>query len=181
MTLHNNKPEFTSEDQALLDSLGISESDCVPVNNTRPRREILAELGLLDSDGKLPDARPRRMRADSISRRVKCNDFARWKNNLDRIRNQLISKELTVIKYNMLSTIDKKISVGCYYVLQGQICMVIDIFDHERTRTDGNMERRARVIYDNGTESYTLVTSLAAALRRVNRFGKTSYRIIHNL
>jgi hypothetical protein len=133
--------EVEPTDEDLLNALGAadSEDDVTRLVHVRPRHEIRA--------------------AEEIARRITCNDFDAFKPIFEQVQRELNAGQRQTDKYEMSQPIHK----GDLFILDGQKALVVDmgeefVADYER------LNRRLRVVYDNGTESAYLLRSLQRAL-----------------
>lgn len=125
---------------------------------------LLAELDMdfRDTDiSRLTHVKPRQERnaAEEIAQRVVCEDFKKFRPLFLTIQSELHSGLRATVNCK-----DKaEIQVGQFFILFGQkayIAEVGEIFSNNHDRKDA----RLRVIFDNGTQSNMLMTSLQRAL-----------------
>lgn len=138
------------DDQALLASLGLESaaSEITQLTHVRSRQEIKA--------------------AEEVAQRNPCPDFEQFKPLFKQVQQDLKSGARATIKYQD----NAQINPGDLFILNGQKILVAgaeEIF----TTDSGLLNRRLRVVYDNGTESDLLMRSLQRALNK----DKTSRRI----
>lgn len=144
-------PDDEGEDEELLAQLGVEASAGDDVNelvHVRSREEIKA--------------------ADEIAQRNPCNDFDDFRSIFEKVQSELGSRLRQTVKYGDHAGIKN----GDLFILDGQKVMVADLGD-EFVSDYGRVDRRLRVVYDNGTESALLLRSLQRALNK----DKTSRRI----
>lgn len=138
------------DDQALLASLGLeaAASEITQLTHVRSRQEIKA--------------------AEEVAQRNPCPDFEQFQPLFKQVQHDLKSGARATIKYQDNAQINR----GDLFILKGQKILVAgaeEIF----TTDAGLLNRRLRVVYDNGTESDLLMRSLQRALNK----DKTSRRI----
>ncbi len=148
-----------------------------PVNPNRVKEpsddELLAELGVapLKSDvTKLLHVRSREeiRAAEEIAQRNPCRDFEHFRPILEKVQQDLKSGKRESLKY----ADNAGVTVGNLFILDGQKIIIADV-GQEFVGEHGRLDRRLRVVYDNGTESDLLLRSLQRALNK----DKTSRRI----
>ncbi len=136
-------------DEELLASLqDESSTEITRLVHVRPRAEIKA--------------------AEEIARRIPCSNFAEFKPIFEQVQRELQSGERHTAKYGVHADIKQ----GEFFILEGQKLFVAEVGEEFVSDYD-RRNRRLRVIYDNGTESNTLLRSLQRALYE----DKTSRRI----
>lgn len=129
--------------------------------------ELLAELGS-DSDG--PDIRtlahvkPRAeiKAAEDVARRERCADFASFAPLFSAVQADLDAGRRETRRFAE----DASIEVGEFFILSGQVVYVAGGGSTEYRSKDKKLDRRLRVIFDNGTESDLLMRSLQRALHK---------------
>jgi hypothetical protein len=130
-------------DEDLLAALGvdtIAENDVTHLVHVRPRQEIKA--------------------AEEVARRTPCAGFAEFKPIFERIQRELEAGERKTVKYGGDHAGIKK---GDLFILEGQKLIVADVGKQFVSEYD-RLNRRMKVVYDNGTESEPLLRSLQRAL-----------------
>jgi hypothetical protein len=128
-------------DEELLAALGVdaaSENDITQLVHVRSREEIKA--------------------AEEIARRAPCKNFDEFKPISSRF-SDLESGERRTVKYGGRADIKK----GDLFIVEGQKVLVVDLGEEFVSEYD-RINRRLRVVYDNGTESEPLLRSLQRAL-----------------
>lgn len=111
-----------------------------------------------------PMARP-----DFVADRRPCPDFDRFEPLFEDIRN---SVEQGIRKPQSFR--QERVELGEFFVLKGQLVHVADLRDEHRR--NGKPDARLRVIFDNGTESNLLMSSLVRRLyedKEARRIGLT--------
>lgn len=111
-----------------------------------------------------PMARP-----DFVADRRPCPDFERFESLFVRIRKTVEAGERTPQPFRQ-----ERVELGEFFVLKGQIVHVADVRDEHRR--NGKLDARLRVIFDNGTESNLLMSSLVRRLyedKDARRIGTT--------
>ncbi len=99
-----------------------------------------------------PIARP-----DFIADRRPCPDFERFEPLFDRIREAVEEGTRKPQPFRQ-----ERVELGEFFVLKGQLVHVADLRDDHRR--NGKPDARLRVIFDNGTESNLLMSSLVRRL-----------------
>lgn len=140
-------------DEALLAALGsdfVVNDSMLKLSHVRSRQEIRA--------------------AEEVAQRTPCADFELFAPHFDEVQQALADGLRQTVKYQD----NAEIKVGDLFILDGQKVLVAAM--GEQFMADyGRMDRRLRVIYDNGTESDLLMRSLQRALNK----DKLSRRITH--
>jgi hypothetical protein len=112
-----------------------------------------------------PMARP-----DFVADRRTCPDFERFDSLFERIRQTVEGGERAPQPFRQ-----ERVELGEFFVLKGQIVHVADVRDEHRR--NGKPDARLRVIFDNGTESNLLMSSLVRRLyedKNARRIGTTN-------
>ncbi|MGD1903145.1 MAG: GIY-YIG nuclease family protein [Geitlerinemataceae cyanobacterium] len=147
----SDEPETDLDDAALLESLGIdldAEDDVTNLTYVRSRQEIKA--------------------AEEVAQRTPCEDFARFELKFKQIQLDLKTGARQTVKYRDNAAIAR----DDLFILDGHTILVAEMGE-PFTSDYGLMNRRLRVVYDNGTESDLLLRSLQRSLNK----DKTSRRI----
>jgi hypothetical protein len=129
-------------DDALLAELGVldaAESDVTILTHVKTRAEIRA--------------------AEEVARRTPCADFERFRALFRAIQDDLKSGR----RHGRRFKVDASIEQGEFFILGGQITYVAEVGALMKS-SNGAMDARLRVIYDNGMESDLLMRSLQRAL-----------------
>lgn len=137
-------PNYEPDDEELLASLGVKAStkdDITQLVHVRSREDIKA--------------------AEEIAQRSPCTDFDEFKPIFEKVQLELAMGNRQTVKYKDHADVEK----GDLFVLDGQKVMVAElralfVSDY------GRLDRRLRVVYDNGTESDLLARSLQRALNK---------------
>ncbi|MGV1768407.1 GIY-YIG nuclease family protein [Rhizobium rhizogenes] len=111
-----------------------------------------------------PMARP-----DFVADRHPCLDFERFEPLFDRIRKAVDEGARKPQPFRQ-----ERVEIGEFFVLKGQLVHVADLRDEHRR--NGKPDARLRVIFDNGTESNLLMSSLVRRLyedKDARRIGMT--------
>jgi len=131
-------------DAELLASLGVevaAEEDLTQLVHVRSREEIKA--------------------AEEIAQRNPCEDFHVFQPTFEQIQQDLETGRRHTLKYQD----NAEVKIGDLFILDGQKIIVAEM--GEPFRSDyGRLDRRLRVVYDNGTESDLLIRSLQRALNK---------------
>ncbi|CAM3467814.1 GIY-YIG nuclease family protein [Halomonas lysinitropha] len=106
----------------------------------------------------VPEGNERDM-PDEIAQRAHCDDFYRFENLFDQVREELREGDAEAVPFQMESQIDE----GDMFVLNGMLC-IADQVGEESVGAGRKFNPRLRVVFDNGTESNLLLRSLARAL-----------------
>lgn len=139
-------------DDELLGALGVetgSEGDITNLVHVRSRSEIKV--------------------AEEVTRRTPCQNFAEFKPIFEQVQQDLKAGARQTVKFGGEYA---DIKAGDLFILEGQKVLVIDVGESFVSEYD-RLNRRLRVVYDNGTESQPLLRSLQRALYE----DKTSRRI----
>jgi hypothetical protein len=96
-------------------------------------------------------------RPDFIADRRPCPDFERFEPLFERIRQAVEEGARKPQPFRQ-----ERVELGEFFVLKGQIVHVADLRDEHRR--NGKPDARLRVIFDNGTESNLLMSSLVRRL-----------------
>ena len=132
------------DDEALLAELGVeigSETDIRTLRNVASRAEKRA--------------------AEEIADRTPCEDFHQFEPLFDQVRHDLAEGVRETREFQRTAEIKQ----GEFFIVGGQIAYVAELGEEFTTQYD-RIDRRLRVIYDNGTESNVLARSLQKALYR---------------
>jgi len=135
-------PTNELDDDELLEALGVetkADESLQTLKHVRPRAEIKAE--------------------ENIGKRSPCEDFDSYKELFKKVKENLKSKRLVAENFR----INSDISVGEFFVIQGQIAYVQDA-EPVFIDGEGREDRRLRVIFDNTTEGVMLRRSLQKRL-----------------
>jgi len=139
-------------DDELLDALGVDReagSDLTKLKHVRPRVEI--------------------NRAEEVAQRTPCKDFEKFRPIFEQVQRDLESGARRTAKYKE----NAEIETGELFIVEGQKALVATM-DKEFVTEYERVNRRMRVIYDNGTEASLLLRSFQRALYR----DKSSRRIL---
>ncbi|MBD97326.1 hypothetical protein CL648_00805 [bacterium] len=146
-----------------LDRLGLLESGAdEPKIDDDVLVTELEELGEVDNDiSKLTHVKSKKLRqvSDEIAQRTRCKDFSRFQDMFKQVQNQL----KTGVRQARALTKKPSIKIKSTFILFGQIAFVADVGDRF-TNPQNRIDARLRVVFDNGTESNMLMTSLERAL-----------------
>jgi len=134
---------------------------------------LLAELGI-DAEGADPDditvlrhvrSSAEKRAAEEIGSRTACPDFDQFQPLFEQVKREMKSGVRQTRSFETKSQDD--ITQGTFVIIGGQIAYVAKEGDEFATQFDTRrVDRRLRVIYDNGTESDLLQRSLQRALHR---------------
>ena len=118
-------------------------------------------LGVLDTS-ELPKSRRRQQAAESVARREKCEDFARFQPLFAQKQDELAREVSKLIPFNGRRTIKE----GGFFVLNGVMLFIAEIGEATVKVVGGKPEsrERLRVIFENGTESSMYLKSLSIRL-----------------
>lgn len=125
---------------------------------------LAAELGAAAGGGDISVLRHVRTSADKraaeeIADRKPCADFEQFRPLFERVRPDI---ETGFRQSQPISAGSRGIEVGDFFVLDGIIVYVAEVGDPLKT-TAGEVDRRLRIIFANGTESNLLLRSLQRA------------------
>ncbi len=135
---------MTASDDELLEALGVEGgegSDITQLKHVRSRAEIKA--------------------AEEIARRTPCEDFDEFRPVFDQVQKELDEGLRITARYQA----EGAIGLGDLFIVEGNKVLVAE-FGEEFVDYDQRLDRRTRLIYDNGTESNLLMRSLQKALWR---------------
>ena len=153
----------TESDDELLEALGVEPSknnDLTQLKHVRSRAEIKV--------------------AEEIARRHPCEDFGEFRPVFDQVQSELDSGIRVTERYT-----DGSIGLGDLFIVEGNKVFIADLGE-EFKDSHKQIDRRLRVIYDNGTESNLLLRSLQKALwrdpagRRIMNVGHDAYPLFTN-
>lgn len=165
----------------ILDSHGLL--DRTTETNIATETEDLSDEALLDSLGVLPELEneltqlthvrsPQEIKtAEEIAKRTPCKDFKQFKPLFKQVQQELKLGIRQTLKYQDNAAINQ----GDFFILNGQKALIVDM-DEVFISNYGLPNRRLRVIFDNGTESNTLLRSFQRTLNK----DETSRRITRN-
>ena len=138
------KKEQELDDEDLLSSLGIDESaeqDVAKLVHVRSREEIRT--------------------AEEVAGRTPCQDFKQFERLFESVQNELQAGKRKTMKYRDYAAI----KADDLFILDGQKVLVAEVGE-EFVSAYERVDRRLRVVYDNGTESNLLLRSLQRALNK---------------
>ncbi|MGG7536157.1 GIY-YIG nuclease family protein [Rhizobium sp. 12,4] len=130
------------DDDALLADLGlepIGDVDLTELTHVKPRAEIRA--------------------AEEVADRTPCEDFHQFKPLFARVKDELDKAVRETRRFGE----DADVKQGEFFILGGQMALVAALGDEFKTDY-GRLDRRLRVVFDNGTESDLLLRSFQRAL-----------------
>jgi len=130
------------DDDALLAELGvepIGDVDLTELTHVKPRAAVRA--------------------AEEIADRTPCEDFDKFKPLFARIKDDLDKAARETRRFGE----DADVKQGEFFILGGQMAFVAALGDEFKTDY-GRLDRRLRVVFDNGTESDLLLRSFQRAL-----------------
>ena len=103
------------------------------------------------------DALQPRATPDYVADRVPCQDFDRFEGLFDSVRQSVKERLRKPVPFSQ-----ERVEIGEFFVLKGQMLQVADVRDkHQR---NGKDDARLRVVFENGTESNLLMSSLVRRL-----------------
>jgi hypothetical protein len=97
--------------------------------------------------------------SESIARRKPCKNFDQFENLFKQTHEALESGN----KQYKPFTSELQITIGAFFILQGMLVYIANIGTKVK-KNFGNVNARLHCVFENGTESYMLLRSLAAAL-----------------
>ncbi|MBY5832035.1 GIY-YIG nuclease family protein [Rhizobium ruizarguesonis] len=130
------------DDDALLAELGmepVGDVDLTELAHVKPRAEVRA--------------------AEEVADRTPCLDFETFKPLFARVKEDLDRAARETRRFGE----DADVKQGEFFVLGGQMAFVAALGDEFKTDY-GRLDRRLRVVFDNGTESDLLLRSFQRAL-----------------
>lgn len=123
-------------------------------------------MGIFESDEEdiftlknVPTLEQSRAEADMVARREKCDDFETYEHLFIACQEDLKSG-----KRDIVDSIESKLDVGVFCVLDGILLYIADIEAPKRGNS-GKINRRTTLIFENGTQSNMLLRSLGKRLR----------------
>ena len=113
------------------------------------------------------DALQPRATPDYVADRVPCQDFDRFESLFDSVRQSVKERLRKPVPFSQ-----ERVEIGEFFVLKGQMLQVADVRDpHRRNGKDdarliafAKSHARLRVVFENGTESNLLMSSLVRRL-----------------
>lgn len=147
-----------------MDTNGVLEGGTVEQDENIDDSALLKELGIevqadtSDDITKLRHVSPvaHRRAAEEIANREVCRDFEEFEPLFEQVKLDLKSGVREANK----KTIYGDIEIGHYYILKGQLAYIADKRDPKKATGNNGQDFRLRVIFDNGTESGLLMSSL---------------------
>ena len=153
--------EFNSIDDIFAnDNLGIFDN---------PEEDIftLKNIPKLDRD---------RADADFVAKRENCNNFEEYEHLFKQCQ-----KDLKEGKRELIDSIESKLEVGLFCVLDGVLLLISKIQQGKRGNSN-KINRRTTLIFENGTQSNMLLRSLGKRLKESgNMVTKLDKELLHNL
>lgn len=123
-------------------------------------------LGIFDNDDEdiftlknVPKFDKDRAEADMVARRERCEDFDKYEHLFIACQEDLKSG-----KRRIIDSIESKLDIGVFCVLDGILLYIADIEAPKRGNS-GKINRRTTLIFENGTQSNMLLRSLGKRLR----------------
>jgi len=151
LELSSGNEEITPEeldDKDLLSQLGVSANsaeDITQLRHVKPRQEIRT--------------------AEEIANRKRCDDFHKFKPIFDAVQKELDGGARQTLPFKDNASVKK----SDLFILSGQKVYVADVGEEFYSESQNRSDARIRAIYDNGTESDLLKTSLQRALQKDER------------
>lgn len=146
-----------------MDEKGLLNEQYEPLDPNIDDDALLAELGQSvevepDDITTLRHVSPvkHRRAAEEIANREVCHDFEIFKPLFDNVSSDLKSG----VRVAITKTVYGDIEIGHFYILKGQMAYVAEKNDVRKASGKNGLDFRLRVIYDNGTESKLLMSSL---------------------
>ena len=136
-----SEPEVEMDDDALLEALGVDAEvgSIEELKYVRPSKEIRA--------------------AEEVAQRERCEDFERYKELFDQVKEDLEAGARQMIRCNNKTDV----KIGDLFVLKGQTAYIANTGE-EFIDGEGREDCRLHVIYSNGTESKMLRRSFQKRL-----------------
>ena len=140
----NGSLDDFDDDELLTELEGIgSEADALrELKHVKPRAEVRA--------------------AEEIANRKKCDDFHIFKPVFEAVQDELDRG----IRQTLPFKDDASVKKGNLFILSGQKVYVAEVGETFHSEAQSRYDARLRVVYDNGTESGLLMTSLQRALQK---------------
>jgi hypothetical protein len=127
---------------AELEGIGSEADDLRDLKHVKPRAEVRA--------------------AEEIANRKRCDDFHIFKPVFDAVQDELGRGIRQTRPFKDDATVKK----GNLFILSGQKVYIAEMGETFHSEAQGRYDARLRVVYDNGTESDLLMTSLQRALQK---------------
>ncbi len=128
------------------------------------------ELGLLNEEGtdiftlnNIPEIKKDRADADFVAKRKECKDFEKYEPIFKQC--QIDLKEG---KRKLISSVESKLKPGCFCVLDGVLLYMVNVYEGYRGNSE-KINRRTKIVFENGTESNMLLRSLGKRLKNVGK------------
>jgi hypothetical protein len=136
-----SEPEVEMDDDALLEALGVDAEvgSIEELKYVRPSKEIRA--------------------AEEVAQRERCEDFERYKELFDQVKEDLEAGARQMIRCNNKTDV----KIGDLFVLKGQTVYIANTGE-EFIDNNGRPDRRLKVIFNNGTQSGMLLRSFQKQL-----------------
>jgi hypothetical protein len=136
-----SEPEVEMDDDALLEALGVDAEvgSIEELKYVRPSKEIRA--------------------AEEVAQRERCEDFERYKELFDQVKEDLEAGARQMIRCNNKTDV----KIGDLFVLKGQTAYIANAGE-EFIDNNGRPDRRLKVIFNNGTQSGMLLRSFQKQL-----------------
>ena len=94
---------------------------------------------------------------DYVADRVPCQDFDRFADVFESVRQSVKERVRKPVPFSQ-----ERVEIGEFFTLKGQMLQVADVRDPHRR--NGKEDARLRVVFENGTESNLLMSSLVRRL-----------------
>jgi hypothetical protein len=143
----NGSLDDLDDDELLaeLDGIGLEADDLRTLRHVRPRAEVKA--------------------AEEVANRKRCEDFQSFKPVFEAVQAELDDGVRQTLSFKADATVKQ----GNLFILSGQKVYVAEMDEPFHSEAQNRTDARIRAIYDNGTESDLLMTSLQRALQKDER------------
>jgi hypothetical protein len=154
--------------QGLLTGMVEAAAPAADISND----DLLAELRGVSGATDITDLRhvrttAEKRAAEEIANREKCEDFEKFKPLFDQVQTELNAGVREAREFKR----DADILPGQFFILGGQKAYVHEL-GPEFDTPEGRINRRMRVIFDNGTEINTLLRSFQRSLYKPENHGR---------
>jgi len=141
------------------------------------------DLGIFDKEEEdiftlknIPMIDKERAEADFIAKREKCENFEEYENLFKQCQ-----KDLKDGNRELIDSIESKLEVGLFCVLDGVLLLIVDIKRGKRGNSN-KIDRRTTIVFENATQSNMLLRSLGKRLKDNGKMlTKLDKELLHNL
>ncbi|MEA2100836.1 MAG: GIY-YIG nuclease family protein [Campylobacterota bacterium] len=124
----------------------------------------------------VPKIDKERAEADFVARRKKCENFEEYENLFKQCQ-----KDLKDGKRKLIDSVESKLDVGVFCVLDGVLLLIVEIKRGKRGNSN-KINRRTTIVFENGTQSNMLLRSLGKRLKNNGKMlTKLDNELLQNL